>query len=424
MKSSSILIITNDFDKGRQIEKKLKLLRECDTVKIVTYLEAISILNTTQPSLILLYCSDDDSVGIIKEMRSINSLDTVPILYIADEFEEDKLLYAFDNGIDDFFFLTDSDSIILMRIFLTLQKSILYKQVAIDKEILIAANIVDKQTGIYLKEQAPLALKSFFSKSIEENLENTVFMYIRPLSIDKKRLNMYKIANTIKSIPRGNDIVAYGKASGFYLILYNAGKAGAKSVATRIKNALHGVCQIYACAAEITTSFEEMESVLYRSLKDQIESDTEFNFLYDINVNEAVEYLDIKDETGKKFKDFKKEFLNSFEKIVAPIFYQVQTKYTEQFKDSEIKYYINENESKFYIRQDNLAAELIITYPTYLKVIIDIKQLDDEKSPNIKRLTFDFEDFSEEKLNILLEEMLNEYNNRLSLETLYNHKTN
>ena len=28
-------------------------------------------------------------------------------------------------------------------------------------------------TGIYVKDKAPIALKNFFSKSIEENLENT-----------------------------------------------------------------------------------------------------------------------------------------------------------------------------------------------------------------------------------------------------------
>ena len=420
MKTVSVLIITNKSDIGNRISEKIKLLRECDTIKILSYIESISVLNTTQPSLILLYCSDTDSVGIIKEIRSITALDKVPILFITDKLNEEKLFYAFDNGIDDFFFLSDPDSIILMRIFLTLQKSVLYKQIDINKEILISANIIDKQSGIYLKEYTPIVLRNFFSKSIEENLENTIFMYVKPISKNKKRLNMYKIANTIKSIPRGNDIVAYGKAAGFYLILYNAGKSGAKTVTSRIKAALNEECKIYACAAEITTSFEEMESVLYKSIKEQIENGEEFNYLYDTNLTEAVNIMDIKDENGKRFKVFKKEFIKNFEKIVAPVFYQIQTKTSDKFKDIEIKYYINEDESKFSIKKEDLYSELLITYPTYIKVIIDIKHFEKDKEKEVKRLTYDFEDFSDEKISLLLEEMINDFENKISLNILYN----
>ena len=325
LKNGSILIISNQENIGNQISKKIKLLRDCDTIKIVDFIEAISTLNTIQPSLIIVYCSNTDSVSIIKEIRTIKSLDKVPILFVMDSLVEEKLFYAFDNGIDDFFFLTDTDSIILMRIFLTLQKGVLYKQIETDNEIFTAANIIDKQSGIYSKEQAPLILRNFFSKSIEENLENTVFMYVKPLSIENKRLNMPKIASIIKSIPRSNDIVAYGKSAGYYIILYNAGELGANNVAERIKKSLVNICDIYAIAAEITKPFEEMEPVLYELLKNQITDGIKFRFINDITINDAIEVIDIKDEQGKKYKEFKKEFIENFEKIVAPVFYQVQT---------------------------------------------------------------------------------------------------
>ena len=419
MKNGSILIISNDNKTGIKISEKIKLLRECDTIKIVSYIEAISVLNSTQPSLILVYCSNSDSISIIKEIRTIKALDKVPIIFVMDSLVEDLLMYAFDNGIDDFFFLTDTDSVILMRIFLTLQKAILYKQIDIHSEILISANIIDKQTGIYKKEQAPIALRNFFSKSIEENLENTVFMYLKPIQIDNKRLNMQKIASVVKSIPRGNDIIAYGRSSGFYLILYNAGISGAKSVATRIKNSLVETCKIYAIAAEITNSFEEMEPILYQSLKDQIATGKEFNYLYDLTFNEAAEVIEVRDENGKKFKDFKKEFHNNFEKIVAPVFYQIQTANSEKFPNAKIDFSIEETESKFTISQDNISSELIITYPTYIKLLMDIKHNEEEKQPEIRRLTFDFEDFSAEKLTSILNDVINEFSTRLNLNIMH-----
>ncbi len=420
LNNGSILIISNDESTGKKVSEKIKLLRECDTIQIVSYLEAISVLNSTQPSLIMVYCANSDSVGIIKEIRAIKSLDKVPIIFIMDSMVEDLLLYAFDNGIDDFFFLTDTDSIILMRILLTLQKSILYKQIDINNEILISADIIDKQTGLYRKEQAPLALRNFFSKSIEENLENTVFMYLKPVVLDStKRLNMTKIANIIKSIPRGNDIVAYGKNNGFYLILYNAGVSGSKSVANRIKNALSNVCKVYATAAEITTSFEEMEPILCQSLRDQINADKDFNYLYELKIAEAAEFIDIKDENGKRFKEFKREFFSNFELIVAPVFYQAQNRNESEFPNAKITTSITETESSFKISQDGITSELLITYPTYIKLLMDIKHEEDGNSPVIRRLTFDFEDFSSDKLTSILSDVIAEFTNKVNMKSLH-----
>lgn len=421
MGNGSILIISNDESIGRRVSEKIKLLRECDTIRIVSYIEAISVLNSTQPSLILVYSSTIDSVSIVKEIRTIKSLDKVPIIYIMETMVEEQLLNAFDYGIDDFFCLTDSDSIILMRILLTLQKSILYKQIDINKEILISADIIDKQTGLYRKEQAPIALRNFFSKSIEENLENTIFMYLKPVVLDSsKRLNLPKIADVIKSIPRGNDIIAYGKNNGFYLILYNAGVSGSKSVANRIKNALSKVCKVYATAAEITTSFEEMEPILCQSLKDQISADIEFNYLYELRIAEAADFIDIKDENGKRFKEFKKEFFNNFELMVAPVFYQSQTKNETEFPNAKITSSITESQSSFKISQDDISSELIITYPTYIKLLIDIKHEEGDNPPIVRRLAFDFEDFSSEKLSSILNDVITEFSNKVNLNIMHN----
>lgn len=416
MKNTSILIITNKSEAGETISQKLKLLRECDTVRIVSYIEAISVLNTTQPSLIILYCANDDSVSIVKEIRNIKSLNQVPILFVMDNLVEEKLFFAFDNGIDDFFFLSDTDSVILMRIFLTLQKSVLYRKIETNNEILIAAGIIDKETGIYSKEQAPMALRNFFSKSIEENLENTVFMYVKPVSYNNKRLNMNKITDVIKSIPRGNDIVAFGKSSGFYIVLYNSGVAGARSVATRLRKSLIDNCEIYACAAEITTSFEEMEPLLYKTMKEQINEGIEFNYLFDLK---EIEKLNIKDENGKTFKEFQKEFKRNFEKIVTPVFYHIQTTKSENLPNAKFTYSVEETESKFTIEENTLKSELIITYPTYIKIIIDVKHYNNNENPIVKRLVYDFEEFSEETLNLLLEEMVQDFSNTLNLNLMH-----
>lgn len=414
MNNGSILIISDDLETGRLISEKVKLLRNYDNIQTVTYIEAISVLNSTQPFLIMVYGSNEDSIAIVKEIRTLTNLDKVPIILVTDSFDEDLLLCAFDNGIDDFFFLDDADSIILMRIFLTIRKSMLYKQIDIKNDILVTAGIVDKTSGIYTEEKAPLALKNFFSKSIEENMGNTVFMCIKPVAIFRKKLNIHNIAGIIKTVPRGDDVVAFGKNSTFYLILYNTGINGAKSVFSRIKQLLEKKCNIYAAAAEITTSFEEMEPVLSQSLNEQISSNIDFNYLYNLALSEKAEIIDIHDENGKKFKDFKKEFYSAFEKIVTPVFYQMKITASNKFKKSKVNFDITETESVFTITKDNLESKLLITYPSYMKVLIDIKHTVNEEKTKSRRLSFDFEDFSSEKLLSIIQDVLKEFEVKLN----------
>ena len=162
-----------------------------------------------------------------------------------------------------------------------------------------------------------------------------------------------------------------------------------------------------------------MEPILYQSLKDQIAAGKEFNYLYDLTFNEAAEVIEVRDENGKKFKDFKKEFHTNFEKIVAPVFYQIQTANAEKFPNAKIDFSIEETESKFTISQDNISSELIITYPTYIKLLMDIKHNEEEKQPEIRRLTFDFEDFSAEKLTSILNDVISEFSARLNLNIMH-----
>ncbi len=422
MINDTILIITNNKEKGSQISSKIKLLRENDIIKTVSYIECISILSTNKPSLMLLYSEESDSIEIIKEIREIKNLDNVPIILITDKINEEKLFYGFDNGIDDFLFLNEKDSIILMRILLAIQKSILYKQIEMKQDILITDNIIDKETGLYTKEKAATVFRKYFSKSMEEDKTDTVFVYIKPVASGNTLLNNKKISNIIKAIPRGNDIGAYAKESGYYLILFNAGEAGANSVVNRIQKEAGENCIIYAAAAEIRVSFEELEAILNRSLKEQIENEEPYKFINDINLKE-INSVEITNEDGKSFQAFKTDFLNNFEKIAAPVFYEKQNTAKEKYPQALISYYINETESIFSIKQNKQKGELKITYPSYLKVIIDIKQIKEERITDIKRLTYDIEEFSQETLNMLLDDMINEYSKDISYISIQEDQT-
>ena len=54
-----------------------------------------------------------------------------------------------------------------------------------------------------------------------------------------------------------------------------------------------------------------------------------------------------------------------------------------------------------------------------MKVIVDIRHFIANHPPTVKRLTYDFKDFSEEKISILLEDMIKDYLNNSILDKLY-----
>ena len=409
MEKGTILIISNEQEKSNNIKSKIKLLRGYDSVRIVSYVEAISVLNTTMPTMIIVYCEPQNPLTIIKEIRTIGYLDKVPILYIEDSFDEEKLMTAFDYGIDDFFYLDNADSIMLMRILLLLQKKTLYKKIEVEREILVSTNIIDKNLDIYTKEKAPIVLKTFFRKSIEENCKNAIFMYIRMMPKEGSRFDINKISQKIRSMLRADDVMTYGKSSGFYLVVYDAGRSGSEAVYAKIKAAFASEYDVFGCATVINRSFEEIENIIYNEMKVQIDKNSEFKYLTDIDFKEMSIDTKIQDEKQVQFKDFKKEFLKSFEPIVAPVFYAVQSTNIDKFPDAEIKYYINENESKFYINGKGKTAELTITYPTYMNIIVDIRHYDDAGNTYVRRHTIDFEDFSEDKITQLLNNMITKF---------------
>ena len=419
MKNNSVLIIANNEQKGQLITEKTKLLRECDQINLVKSPEGISEINKNQPSLIIIYNDSLGSINLIKDIREEDTYNKIPIIFVMDTFNEEILLNGYDAGIDDFFFLDEADSIILIRILLTLQKAVLYKQTDINNEILRAGGFLEKGSNIYLKEKAPIVLKQFFNQCIKDNSNDTVFMYIRPESIKSKKPKKDVLGKAIKRILRGDDVAAYGKGNGYYLILYNVKEENIEKIANRIKEKLKKKYNLYINAAKITTSFEELEEILYTSMQAQIDIGVGYNFIKELTIKENKKTMEMYDENGKSFQEFKKEFYKHIEKILAPVFYQEKTKNEEKYKDVKIEYSIEEEESIFSIEKEDVKSELKITYPTYINLIIDIIHNEKNQKPILRRKTYEFEDISEEKINEIIEDMIREFVNKKGFNEIF-----
>lgn len=397
MKNSSILIIADNEINGGFISGKIKLLRNSDSIQVVTYIESISILNSSlSPDLIIVYCANSYSIGIVKEIRKLKGLNKIPVILVLDYFIEELLLNAFDNGIDDFFFMNDSDSVILMRILFTMRKSMLYRQIELKNNILAISKIFEKESGMYLEEYTPIIFSNIFNNIVEESIKNTVFMCIKPIISPNKKMSFQTAALLIKSVLRNTDIAAYGKDSTFYFILYNSNIEDIKNIFLRMKNLVSPDYQIYANAIEIKSPFESVEKAVLNEIKEQIALGIEFKFLNDLTENSK--QIDYKENLVRNFKI---EFLNELERIVTFAFYQMKVKVLDKFPDLKVNFDITETQSNFEISKGKKKSKLIITYPLYKELFIEIKN-----AAKSKQHKFELEEFSSEKLLEILENML------------------
>ena len=96
----------------------------------------------------------------------------------------------------------------------------------------------------------------------------------------------------------------------------------------------------------------------------------------------------------------------------------MQTVYSEKMPSAEIKFNISDTESNFSIKQDTFTSELVITYPTYVKLILDVKHYAKDEKPIIKRFSLDFEDLSENELSAIIAGMLKDFSQRVNLDLM------
>ncbi len=101
-------------------------------------------------------------------------------------------------------------------------------------------------------------------------------------------------------------------------------------------------------------------------------------------------------------------FTKKLEKVIAPIFFQIQKAYEEKLFQTQIEQFSNPTLSSFVLKNDSKVSELKITYPGFSKINIDFvhQGLD---SPENKRISLDLTELDESRLTQILEEFIQEF---------------
>ena len=194
------------------------------------------------------------------------------------------------------------------------------------------------------------------------------------------------------------------------MLLPETNLRGAFRVWDKIKNNIGTEHNIVAGVSEIEgKDFADLKKELLNAIIEA--NSTEQNLVI---VNENIQDCSNEDWLGKmsckqkNFKLFKQAFTKKLDKVITPVFFQIQKLYEDKLFDTKIEQFSNETLSSFSLKNPKQSSELKITYPGFSKINVDIihQGLD---SPENKRFNLDLTELDEKKLTQILEGFIKEF---------------
>lgn len=407
---SNVILITNDDNVAKILKPKLVLLREIDNISTATYSKAIEVIKSYIPDTILLYCAKekDECLELIKKIKSDEIIKSTTILLVVKEYDQDFILSAYDENITDYLTLTTDDAEILMRTIWCMKKNSLVNTVQKQHNLLEKLNVINKETDFYSAKYSDAVMSGEF-KILEEKNIDAVLMAISTSEEGKVKLNANQIAKAIKNSTRNSDIIAHGTSNKFYLLLPKTNLKGAFCVWDKIKRSVGedyllnaGVCQVEG------KTFEELKTELLNALVKAEATKQDMVIISDEPEVPTGDWLDKINSSQKNFKLFKQAFSKKLDKVITPVFFQMQKLWEEKLFKTKIEQYSNSTLSSFSLKSMTTESELKITYPGFSKINIDIvhQGLD---SPENKRISLDLTELDEGRLTKILEDFINEF---------------
>lgn len=404
---NNIVFISDDLSVSQNLTPKLILLREVDSITESNFEQAVEKISTVLPEAIFIYAQDEEkTVNLIHEIRLLSDTKKTPMLLVLKDYNQNLLLNAYEEGINDYLYSNSDDAEILIKTIWALKRQETFSETETYKKLLSQLKVLDTDTGFYGDKFYKQVFENEFDKIHQKNIE-AMFLAIAPSEVSQTEIKYTELAKAIRRSVRNSDVVATVNKNKIYILLFKTDLKGAFIVWDRIKSALGEDYGVGAGVAAIEDkSFEKVEGEVINALCEAVSTKN------DLIVVEKTEpqdnWIDKINSNQKNFKLFKQAFTKKLEKVITPVFFQVQKSWEEKLFETVVDQYSNASQSIFSLSNDNAQSELKITYPGFSKLNVDIvhKGLD---SPENRRISIDLTEVDEKTLTKLLEDFIEEF---------------
>ncbi len=406
---SNIILITNNEEVIKILKPKLILLREVDNLSTSNYSDAVENIKRDMPDTIIIHGGEEkqECIDLIKLIKNDIATRHISILLVAEEYDRDFMLNAYDENIIDFVTVKSDAAEILMRTIWCLENNVLRNSFRKQYNLLKKLDVVNRETGFYTTEFC----EKVFENEIQFNEKNrisAIIMEISPKEEEKLKINSRNLANAIQESVRVSDIIAHSVQNKFYILLTKTHLQGAQRVFNKIKENFGQDLLIASATNIFHKNFAIIKNELLNGLIEAQNSKQDFIFVESEPEENQGDWMEKMTSTQKNFKLFKQAFNKKLEKVITPVFFQTQKLYEDKLYKTQIEQDSNSASSYFLLKKGSDESELKITYPGFSKINIDIihNGLD---TPENKRITLDISELDESRLTQILEEFIEEF---------------
>ena len=394
--ANKIVLVSDDTDFFDYIKSKLSL-RKSDELFTFSF-DDISSKKTLLSTAVLIVNSEGSED---KTLRLLKTFKDNPVVISAYNDNEEFKLKAYKLGMFDYITLLTTDKEFQARMIPALSVASVLEKSKQYRDILVRNNVTTPSNDVFLNYD-------FIIDRELERLENTkgkaVFMAISPNDKDKFLLKLGMIEAAILNNIRKNDILMTYASNKYFLIMFDIETKDAKLVWEKIRSELPQ--KIYAGISSITNQKrQQLINEVLNKLHEAINYDKTC-------VNEkSVPLSMIQSSTSacSNFKMFRQEFSKKLEQVIAPVFYQIQQKYTDKMPGISLTQGSGDGYGTFYIKGKYSSSCFRITSPGFSKINIDITFQKDTSNIDAKRITLDPEELEPGLLEDLLEQFISEY---------------
>ncbi len=412
--NNNILLITDNDDVAKFVTETLVLLRDNDKIKICDSKSIKKAVDNSPHKIIILHESDDEKTTL-KNILQIKSLKNDSELILLLNYINPRLIIdAYDSGISDYFSMDSDDYEILIKT-VNCFKHQLNKDIQLRNEkFLRQLGVIDNKTGLYRNKY----LKDIFIDISDDlRIQNGIFAILTLDSKIKTKVSTNRLALTLKSGVRGDDIIAVGRGGNFYMILPNIDLLGTRNLINKIQERMGADFPIHSGLSKIgIKSYETIEKNASDGLISAIQNN-ELTVCLEDNVNIQKTWLDDDEDitqNKKNFKLFKVVFSNKMSDVITPIFFRFQKDYETKLVNTDVSQYSNNIESVFCLKNEDLMSELVIRYNGYAKFNIEINHSGLESVENFDE-EIPLSQMTEKYLSGMLKRLKDEYKESLKL---------
>jgi hypothetical protein len=337
-----------------------------------------------------------------KTLEILKLVENAPCIVFSYNEEEDFKIKAYKAGMLNYFTLMTSDEEFTAKLVPALNTLAVLEKNSVYRNMLVKKNVITDNNEVFI-DYSNILDKEL--EKIEKKSANAILIAISPNDKTKFLLKSNQIETVILSNIRKNDILMTYAPNKYFLLLYDTNIDLAKKIWEKIRQNIPE--KIYAgFAAAGLKSRQQLINEALNRLHEDMNRDNYISSVVDKN-------------SAKNFKIFRQEFNKKLDKVMTPVFYQIQQKYNHRLFGMSLEQFIGDGNGVMTIKGRHASGSFKISTPGLSKINIDITyeptpQSTKTKFPQAKRINIEPDELEAGLLEDLLEQFIVEFKSEVN----------